>query len=314
MNRRKLIVVILLLLSISTLLGACRQGTSGSSGFDSTIAILPATATTAVTPEVVETVLPASTATGGLDPSAPIIVEQPTKAVTTIPDVSQFSNATPVAQMNFSKPGPGSKVASPILVSAYAVPGYENKVTLELLGEDGRLMFSRVITLRESESGWVYFTEEIPFEITSAAESASLVLTTYDVYGRRIALCNVPLFLMQIGGSEIEVPGFAYLPFYLEKPESGSTLSGGDIHIDGYAHAFNQNPVIIELINENGVILSQQIIPIHEITGANYTHFSGDVTYTVSQSTPVRLTIRQTMDHAPYLDLALASFTLTLRP
>ena len=314
MHRRKLFVVILLLLSISTLLGACIQGTSGSSGFDSTIAILPATATTAATTEVVETVLPASTATVGLDPSAPIIVEQPTKAITSIPEDSEFSNATPVAQINFSKPGPGSKVASPIQVSAYAVPGYENKVTLELLGEDGRLMFSQVITLRESESGWVYFTEEIPFEITSAAESASLVMTTYDGYGRRIALCNVPLILMQIGGSEIEVPGFAYLPFYLEKPESGSTLTGGEIHIDGYAHAFNQNPVIIELINENGVILSQQIIPIHEIAGANYTHFSGDVTYTVSQSTPVRLTIRQTMDHAPYLDLALASFTLTLRP
>ena len=111
MHRRKLIVVILLLLSISTLLGACSQGTTGSSGFDSTIAILPATATTAATTEVMETVLPASTATVGLDPSAPIIVEQPTKAVTTIPDVSQFSNATPVAQMNFSKPGPGPKVA-----------------------------------------------------------------------------------------------------------------------------------------------------------------------------------------------------------
>jgi len=306
--------ILLIAFIIISLLSACSKGSSGSSGFSSTYDLLQLTPTITQSTVTKEPVVPTITATVESGPAVPIIVEQPTKAVTSVPSVTEFSNEKPVAQMNISKPGPGSKVASPILVSAYAVPGYENKVTLELLGEDGRLMFSRVITLRESESGWVYFTEEIPFEITSAAESASLVLITYDEYGRRIALCNVPLILMQIGGSEIEIPGFAYLPFYLEKPENSSTVNGGKIHIDGYAHAFNQNPIIIELINENGVILSQQIIPIHEVAGANYTHFSGDVTYTVSQSTPVRLTIRQTMDHAPYLDLALASFTLTLRP
>ncbi len=299
---------------VISLLSACSKGTTGSSGFSSTYDILLLTPTVTQNNVTDEPNVPTSTATLEGGPSIPIVVEQPTKAITNTPADTQFSNDKPVAQMNFSKPGPGSKVASPISVSAYAYPGYDNKVTLELLGEDGGLMFSRVLTLKESDTGWVYFTEEIPFEITTAAESASLMLTSYDGYGRRIAVCTVPLLLMQVGGSEIEVPGFPYLPFYLEKPEIGSSVSGGKLHIDGYAHAFNQNPVIIELINENGVILSTQIIPIHEVAGANYSHFSGDVTYTVSQSTPVRLTIRQTMDHAPYLDLALASFTLTLRP
>jgi hypothetical protein len=306
--------ILLIAFTIISLLSACSQGTSGSSGFSSTYDLLQATPTLTQSAVTQEPIVPTITATVESGPAVPIIVEQPTKAVTSVPLDTEFSNEKPVAQMNFSKPGPGSKVASPISVSAYAYPGYDNKVTLELLGENGGLMFSKVITLQESETGWVYFTTEIPFEITTAAESASLTLTSYDSFGRRIALCNVPLLLMQVGDSVMEVPGFAYLPFYLEQPESGSIVSGGKMHIDGYAHPFNQNPVIIELINENGVILSTQIIPIHEIAGAKYSHFSGDVTYTVSQSTPVRLTIRQTMDHAPYLDLALASFTITLKP
>jgi hypothetical protein len=301
-------------LMLASLLGACSQGSTGSSSFSSTYDLLQLTPTITQIVATEGPISPTITVAATNGPLAPIIVEQPTKAVTSIPGESQFSNDTLAAQMNFNRPGPGSKVASPISVSAYAYPGFDNKVTLELLGETGGLMYSKVLTLQESETGWVYFTAEIPFEITTAAESAWLMLTSYDGYGRRIAVCNAPLLLMQVGGSEIEVPGFAYLPFYLDKPESGSIVSGGKLHIDGYAHAFNQNPVIIELINENGVILSTQIIPIHEIAGANYTHFSGDVTYTVSQSTPVRLTIRQTMDHAPYLDLALASFTITLRP
>jgi hypothetical protein len=306
--------ILLIAFIITSLLSACSQGTSGSSSFSSTYDLLQVTPTGTQSAVTEEPVVPTFTTTVAIGPAVPIVVEQPTKAVTSIPADTEFSNEKPVAQMNFSKPGPGSKVASPISVSAYAYPGYDNKVTLELLGEDGGLMFSKVLTLQESETGWVYFTEEIPFEITTAAESASLVLTSYDVFGRRIALCNAPLLLMQVGDSVMEVPGFAYLPFYLEQPEIGSIVSGGKLHLDGYAHPFNQNPVIIELINENGVILSTQIIPIHEVAGARYSHFSGDVTYTVNQSTPVRLTIRQTMDHAPYLDLALASFTITLRP
>jgi hypothetical protein len=187
-------------------------------------------------------------------------------------------------------------------------------VTLQLYGEDGRLIYNQEIQLQKSSSGWVSFSLQIPFEITTAAEMASLILVSYDGFGRRIALTNVPLILMQVGESDTTPIGFQYQPFYLETLENADEVSGGTLHLNGYAHPYNTNPVIVELIKEDGTILTTEIVPIHPVGDANYMQFSADIDYYISGSTPIRLTIRQMMDHAPYLDLALTSITLTLKP
>jgi hypothetical protein len=246
---------------------------------------------------------------------APFIIEQPTAMTTSQPAESGGDQKSPAALLNINRPGPGSKLISPILINAFAYPGDENKVTVQLYGEDGRLMANQLIKLQDSETGWVSFSTQIPFEINSAAESASLVLVTYDGYGRRIALINVPLILMQIGESGSESTGFQYQPFYLTKPTNASAISGGNLSIQGYAHPYNLNPLIIELVKENGAILTSKIIPIKAAApNENYSSFSADIAYTVSETTPVRMTIRQMMDHPPYLDLAVSSITVILKP
>jgi hypothetical protein len=315
MHRRRSIIssVAFVLLGIS-LLSACSAGTSGSTRFNPTFTLFTPTAT--VTLPVAATEPPVATATTYVEygPSTPIVVEQPTQVITAAPGDGTSNLKTPAANLNITKPGPGSNISSPVLLSGYAYPGYDNKVTIELHGEDGRLMASQEIKLAESESGWVSFSTQIPFTINSAAESAYLILVSYDGYGRRIALCNVPIMLMQIGESEIETTGFAYQPFYFSEPENATAVSGGTLHVDGYAHPYNLNPVVIELANENGEILVTKIIPIRAVGDANFMHFSADIPYSVSEATPVRVTVRQIMDHTPYLDLALSSITLTLNP
>jgi hypothetical protein len=129
----------------------------------------------------------------------PIVLEQPTAAIPTELVESFLDQKFPAALLNIYNPGPYSKISSPINVSAYAYPGDQGKVTLQLLGEDGRLMADQLIQLTIPASGWVSFSAQIPFEINSGGESALLALTTLDGYGRRISVNSVPLILLQVG-------------------------------------------------------------------------------------------------------------------
>jgi hypothetical protein len=54
--------------------------------------------------------------------------------------------------------------------------------------------------------------------------------------------------------------------------------------------------------------------PTNAPDGEEFVSFSVDLPYTVSEATPVRLTIRQTMDKSPFLDLILSSQLITLKP
>jgi hypothetical protein len=253
--------------------------------------------------------------TSEIEQKTPIVLEQPTAAEPTELAEPITDQKFPAAMLNISKPGPGSKIVSPIKVNAYSYPGDQGKVTLQLLGEDGRLMADQLIRLNIPDSGWVAFSTQVPFEINSAGESALLALTTFDAYGRRIAVNSVPLLLLQVGDSEIEVPTFQNEPIVFSQPGANSLISGGTLHIEGYVHPYSDSPLIIELFKTNGAIVASKQVGHKTLPeGEDYVSFSVDLPYNVKEDTPVRLTIRQVMDSAPFLDLTLSSEIVTLQP
>jgi len=250
-----------------------------------------------------------------IEQKTPIVLEQPTQPVPTELAETFKTQKFPAALLSIYNPGPNSKISSPINVSAYAYPGDQGKVTLQLIGEDGRLMADQLIKLNIPDSGWVSFSTQVPFEINSAGESALLSLTTFDGYGRRIAVNSVPLLLLQVGDSEIEVPTFQNEPIVIHQPGANSVIQGGTLHIEGYVHPYSANPLIIELFKTNGAIVaSKQVMHKSLPDGQDYVSFSVDLPYSVKENTPVRLTIRQIMENAPFLDLTLTSEIITLQP
>lgn len=279
-------------------------------------------------PEILPKITPTSVATESPIPTStiiptdivivqqtPIIIEQPTTTVPTELVESFLDQKFPPALLNIYHPGSGSKISSPININAYAYPGDQGKVTVQLFGEDGRLMADQLIKLNTPESGWVAFSTRIPFEINSGGESALLALTTFDGYGRRTEVNSVSLILLQVGDSEIEGVGFQKEPFEVRNLSANQTISGGTLHIEGYLHPYNSSPIIIELIKPNGAIvaskqMSHKMLP----SGEEFVAFSTDLKYSVIEKTPVRLTLRQMMNHSSYLDLALSSVLINLKP
>lgn len=244
----------------------------------------------------------------------PIVIAQPTAPIPTELAEDFNDQKFPASQIIIYIPGPNSRISSPLVVSAYAVPGDQGKITLQLWGEDGRLIIDQLTKLKPT-TGWVAFASKFPFEINSGGESTELTITSFDSDGRKVAVSGVPLILMQVGDSETEPSGFAKQPFVISNPPANTPVKGGILHLKGYAHPASSAPLVVELIKSNGgIVASKQITLKTAASEEGYVAFSTDLAYTVEKETPVRLSIRQMNDKTPLVDVALSSQLNTLLP
>jgi hypothetical protein len=305
------ILLVILSISLTCILAACASKTV-LTPIPMTIIETPAVSATVALTAPTVTPLPTATALAQL---TPIIVEQPTTTVPTELAESFLDQKFPAALLNIYIPGPYSKISSPLDISAYAYPGDQGKVTLQLFGEDGRLMAEQLIQLEIPKSGWVSFSTRVPFEINSGGESALIALTTFDGYGRRVSVNSLPVILLQIGDSEIELPGFQSEPIEIKNLSANQTVSGGTLHIEGVVHPYNNSPLILELFKTNGAIVASRQVSFKALpVGEDFVSFSTDLNYSVYEKTPVRLTIRQMQNQTPFLDLILSSMIINLQP
>ena len=145
----------------------------------------------------------------------------PATLTATVPSITQATNnpgeptkspptesapEIPFADIQFVSPGALSKVVSPIELHAFLVPGDSGSVRVELFGEDGRLMFRKLYLINNHAGSQANLRSEIDFEISGVAETATLVISVDDTYGRLKALASEELILLSLGESEVNPP------------------------------------------------------------------------------------------------------------
>jgi hypothetical protein len=281
-----------------------------------TVTIIPSTSVVVIpTLEPQPTLLNVTpTVTSTLSVLTPIVIEQPTHQATATLNPIATGYVLPPALLQVEKPGDFSMLVSPFLVTANVYPGEDGMVNVQLFGEDGRLMSDHLIQLSKVESGWVSLATEIKFEPISAGESALVVISTRDAFGRRIGQTGIPVTLLQIGKSEIENPHFNKQPAQLKSPVAGGFYKKGTVRVEGLIHLFNANPVIVELITQTGGILANKPVYVEGREGTDFVPFAFDLPYSVTKRTPVRFTLRQASTLSPNVDISLYSMVIFLDP
>lgn len=254
----------------------------------------------AVTPSPTITLTPTITATPTLTPSlTPTATLTPTQGPT-----------APLPPIRIMSPGPMSKVVSPIDLKAYVQPGAENRYMIELLGEDGRLLFREIRRHQIYLTEGVYTSLKIPFETRAAAELGRLQISTLDEFGRPLETHSVHLLLLSIGENDINIGDGEYARAQFYYPEPDQEVFGGTLPVVGEFQPFNDNQVTFELLSEAGKTLGLRIINMEAGIRAP---FETTIPYDVDEATPARLIIRQADDRFDGT-VFLHSQTLVLNP
>ena len=124
-------------------------------------------------------------------------------------------------------------------------------------------------------------------------------------------LISVPVLLLSSGTSQINPPGntiyeriaFAHLP-----PEM--TVSGGLLQVEGQMMPQSRQPMILELITDEGRGLSLRVL---SVSGTEWQPFSTSLPYKVDGPTPARLYAHQA-DDVLETDTYIYSQPITLYP
>jgi hypothetical protein len=205
----------------------------------------------------------------------------------------QLSPVLSSAVMQILAPGPMSKVLSPIRLRAYVIPGYGSKVRVELYGEDDRLIFRKLTYAYTDLFKWSYLSVDIPFETRAAAELARLQITAEDANGNTVALAATHLLLMPDGYEEITPSGILSERCVFISPVPSVTVSGGTLAVAGTYLPFNTEPLILELVADNGTIVGSQWLEVPSASGSVPLSFNAEITYSVDVQTQAYLVARQ---------------------
>ncbi len=212
-------------------------------------------------------------------------------------------------------PGPLSRVPSPFKLQAFFRPGDDGKLYVDLTGENNL----KILQLSLDYSAWRGQTpdiyRDISFSIDSASEYAILTLSTKDQFDRLIAVGSVDLILLQIGDQLNNPASVTREPYYILAPRTTDKIAGGVVHISGWIHPVNEQPVYFQLIDESNAILGTSILNVPPGGfGLDHQQFDVDIIYKIDDMTPVRLTIFQNTEGRISGIAALNSLELLLRP
>ncbi|MCJ7715807.1 MAG: hypothetical protein MUO54_04715, partial [Anaerolineales bacterium] len=102
----------------------------------------------------------------------------------------------PLGEIQIISPGRLSRVTSPFSIHAYLAPPRSDKnedssYQVSLYGDDGSLLVRHLFVRDAEKTGNTHLLMDLSFEISGAAESARLEISSLDGYGRISALATM---------------------------------------------------------------------------------------------------------------------------
>jgi hypothetical protein len=207
------------------------------------------------------------------------------------PGAGTAEDATHIARLS---PGDGSRLVSPIPISAEILSEPGGLVRVELLDGQGQAIARQLLRLDpDHNSPRQTFTTELPFEIRGEEETALLTLTLLDAFHRPLALRSSQITLRADGEAQIE-PYQEDSPWInLTEPQLMDIVTGGQLTVVGTVTPLTESPVILELLDETGRVIGARQMPV-EPPGSPF-DFETTLVYTYIQTfTDARLVVRQT--------------------
>ena len=199
----------------------------------------------------------------------------------------------PYADIQIISPGALSRVVTPLKVHAFLIPGAGGRVRVELLGEDGRLLYRTIFVFDSPSDARVNLWVDLDFEISGVAETARLVVSVDDSYGRLKSLASENVILLSWGNPDINPPGDLLAPIVIQQPTPKVLIQGGKLLVSGLVRSASEQPLLIEIIATDGRIVGSRLAGIATSPQGGHRLFAAAVPYHVSSPTWVRLTVSE---------------------
>lgn len=205
-----------------------------------------------------ETPAPAAASTTGLPlvNVTPALVLEPPDFIAS-PTPTLLSLPLPAERLLIEAPGPGSQVLSPARIVGWGGPSHQDRVRIRLIGEDGEVLAQvrTYLLVPSGRSG--RFVVDLPFHFAAVAEAA-LIEASYEnpLTARLDHLTTRRVVLLSTGRPLIHSYLVAPEKVTVFTPREDRVVEGGSILIRGAAWLDEDLPLLVEITDRQGNVLS----------------------------------------------------------
>jgi hypothetical protein len=230
-----------------------------------------------------------------------------------LPLVLKETDPRPEESIMILTPGPGSRVTSPVTVAGEADPTFEQHLLVRVLQADGTLV-TQMPTIIQAELGQRGpFSVELPINLDSEQNIFIQVLADSARDGNVTHLSSVVVTFTPTGPAEIIEREPYPEQIHISQPQTGATVSGGSVHVTGFALASFEQTLVVEVYDEEGDVIASEPVMVEAPDLGQPGPFEAQLEYRLSTAGPGRIVVRD--ESAAFGgDVHLSSVEVSLEP
>jgi putative hemolysin len=211
------------------------------------------------------------------------------------------------------EPGPGSRLISPIRVAGLADPTFEQALLIRVILDDGTVLQTQPTSIQADVGQRGPFAVDVPVTVSGERQAFIQVYASSPRDGSITHLNSVGVTLLAAGQPSV-APVTPYPErIVIHQPVPNAVVSGGIVHVEGWALASFEGTLIVDVLDEAGRVVGTQPLIVTAPDAGQPGPFSADVPYTVAVQGPGTIVVR---DPSVVFagDVHRASVTVNLKP
>ncbi len=230
-----------------------------------------------------------------------------------LPLVFKNAGVRPPEAIMILSPASGSRVTSPLQVSGVADPTFEQNLVVRVLQADGTQVTQAPTTIQTDIGQRGPFELELPVSLPSEQNIFIQVFSDSPRDGNITHLSSVGVIFTPTGPADIITRDPYPEQISIFQPQTSAAISGGSVHVIGFALASFEQTLLVEVLDENGDVVGSEPVMVDAPDLGQPGPFEVHVEYTVSVAQAGRVVVR---DISPAFggDTHLSSVEVNLAP
>ena len=190
------------------------------------------------------------------------------------------------------EPGSGSRVTSPVRVAGLADPTFEQSLAVTILLADGTELVTTSTQIGSDVGQRGPYSVDVPFSVNEEQQGFIQVYSISAKDGGVTHLSSVGVTLLPSGAASIQPAQAQAEQIVIYQPVSGDTVSGGMLHVEGFGLASFEQTLVIDVLNEDGSLLTTVPVTVAAPDLGQPGAFSADIPYSVPAEVAGRVQVR----------------------
>lgn len=230
-----------------------------------------------------------------------------------LPLIMKNAFTRPHESIMILSPGPGSRVTSPVHISGVSDPTFEQHLGVRVLLADGTEIAESFTTIQADLGERGPFELDLDLDLDSEENIFILVFDTSARDGGIVHLSSVGVIFTPTGPEDINVRDPYPEQIVIFQPQTADTISGGMVHVSGFALAGFEQTLVVEVQDQDGDVIAMEPVMVEAPDLGFPGLFQVDIEYTVAESGPGRIVVRD-ISPAHGDNAHLNSVEVTLEP